>query len=268
MPELPEVETIRRELQTSILHKQIISHKIYLPRAFENPHHLDICGQIVDISRHGKYLLLQIDGKCTLLIHLRMTGKLIYCKDKADILSHQKHIRVVFDFSDGDMLIFSDIRTFGKVEVIPICTDLRKIKNIGIDAISKDFTINYLLDIFHDKKRPIKNLLLDQTLIAGIGNIYAIEILFKAHISPLRLVNTLSAREITLIHKYILAILHDAILHNGTTISDFKRVDDKSGEFQNFLQVYGKDICPVCGANLCKIKQGGRGTRYCPVCQV
>jgi len=268
MPELPEVETIKRGLQSYILNKEINNLQVHHPRAFENPQNLDIYGQITHITRHGKYLLLKIKNKCTLLIHLRMTGKLIYCKDSSDMLAHQKHIRVIFGFVDGDSLIFNDIRTFGKVEVIPVCDDLQKIKNIGVDALSKDFNLGYFTNICHKKKVPIKNLLLDQSLIAGIGNIYAMEILFKAHVSPLRLANTFTPHELSLIHKYTLSILQDAILHNGTTISDFKRIDDKSGEFQNFLQVYGKEVCPVCGAELCKIKQGGRGTRYCEVCQV
>jgi len=265
MPELPEVETIRRELEQTVLHKHIVSTTIYLPRAFENRNGINVKGKITEITRHGKYLMLYIEDCCTLCIHLRMTGKLIYCKNTAE--ANKKHNRVIFHFKGKDCLVFNDIRTFGKVEVLPPHTCLSSVRNIGVDAVSKKLSLLFLIKLCSQKRVPIKNLLLDQTLIAGIGNIYAIEVLFMARISPLRLANTLSGSEISLLYKSIGKILRAAIKHNGTTISDFRRVDDKTGEFQNFLQIYGKTKCPVCHSELCIVRQGGRGTRYCAVCQ-
>jgi len=267
MPELPEVETIRRELIQTVLGKQIVSTTVYLPRAFENQNNLDVRGQITDINRHGKYLLLSIGNCCTLCIHLRMTGKLIYCKSNAEIELNQKHNRVIFHFKGKDCLVFNDIRSFGKVEVLPPHTCLSNVRDIGIDAISGKLSLQFFIKLCSKKKVPIKSLLLDQTQIAGIGNIYAMEILFMARISPLRLASSLNDSELLVLHKSIKKILKSAIKHNGTTISDFRRVDDKTGEFQNFLQVYGKVKCPVCNGDLCITRQGGRGTRYCPVCQ-
>ena len=277
MPELPEVETIRRDLEKQVLNKEIIGTRINLSRSLENPLGYDIKGIIYNISRFGKYLIIEImenssrsNNTCekkqlSLVIHLRMTGKLIYNKISNGF--DEKHVRVVFLFNGGDCLIFSDIRTFGKIEVFPFQIQLEKFKKIGIDALSEKFTLKFLNEACQSKKVPIKNFLLDQAFIAGIGNIYAQEILFEARVSPIRLTNTLNKKEIKQIYKYIKEILLLAITHNGTSISDFRRVDDKTGEFQNFLKVYGKSICCVCKNSLIKIKQSGRTTTYCGICQ-
>ena len=278
MPELPEVETIKRDLVKQVLNKEIVEIKVNLLRAFENPHNLNTNGIISDISRIGKYLVLTIDTvlppphpspltthSYKLLIHLRMTGKLIYHKTSKGY--DEKHVRVVIIFKDGDCLLFHDVRTFGKLEVIPFQASIESIKNLGVDAISDLFTLKYLAKICHSKKTPIKNLLLDQSLIAGIGNIYAQEILFATRISPTRISNTLNKKEIKKIYAFTKEILELAIKHNGTSISDFRRVDDKTGEFQNFLKVYGKKTCCICENDLIKIKQGGRSTTYCEICQ-
>jgi formamidopyrimidine-DNA glycosylase len=267
MPELPEVETIKKDLETTTINKIIISHKIFLERSFYNENNIDINGKITKIRRIGKYLSIIIKDKCMLLIHLRMTGKLIFLNNKNDLLNqNQKHIKVIFYFDDDTLLLFHDVRTFGKIEVLPIKTDINKYKNIGIDALDEAFNEYYFREITV-KNRTIKNLLLDQSLIAGIGNIYAQEILFAAQIDPTRRVNTLNKNENKKILKYTKQILKLAILHNGTSISDFRRVDDKTGEFQNFLKVYGKIICPKCKNKLCKIKQNTRTTTYCRNCQ-
>ena len=264
MPELPEVETIRKDLEKVILSKKISNHKILLKRTFHNEKKIDFYGKIADISRVGKYLVISIEKKCKLLIHLRMTGKLIYI-NKNDVYD-QKHVKVIFYFSGGDAIIFHDVRTFGIIEVLPMSINIQEYKKIGCDALSHDFHENYLKHIC-DRKIPIKNLLLDQSVIAGIGNIYAQEILFMAKISPIRIANTLSVQEIKKIIKHTKKILNLALIHNGTSISDFRRVDDKTGEFQNFLKVYGKAVCPICDNKLIIIKQGGRTTRYCDICQ-
>jgi formamidopyrimidine-DNA glycosylase len=134
--------------------------------------------------------------------------------------------------------------------------------------MSTDFNYKYLSDRCAAKKMPIKNLLLDQSIVAGIGNIYAIEILFATRISPKRPANSLSIAEVQKIYKQTIKTLELAIKHNGTSISDFRRVDDKTGEFQQFLQIYGKAICPICDSKLIRIKQGGRSTVYCGSCQI
>lgn len=265
MPELPEVETIKRDLVEKVINKDICSVKILLPRVYINKENIDLKGRIEKISRVGKYLIFDIEHNCSVIIHLRMTGKLIYSPVQSGF--EEKHIRVIFNFSERDCLIFHDVRTFGKIELIPYKSSVYGIKNIGIDALAKEFTLKKFSEICERKKVPIKNMLLDQTLIAGIGNIYAQEILFEARVSPCKMANLLNKKELKLIHQATINILNLAIKHNGTSISDFRRVDDKTGEFQNFLKVYGKKICPVCGQELFKIKQGGRSTSYCDHCQ-
>jgi len=278
LPELPEVETIKRDLEKQVLNKEIINIRVILDKAFENPHGYDIKGKIIRIYRQGKYLLFDIikqgvilesltssGGLCTLIIHLRMTGKLIYQPFCDDFV--EKHSRVVLVFADRDCLIFNDVRTFGKIEVVPFQTPLDRIKKIGIDVLAKKFDLKYFREVCCAKKIAIKNLLLDQTILAGIGNIYAQEILFAAKVSPQKKANVLSEKEIKKIYKNIHSILSLAIIHNGTSISDYRRIDEKSGEFQNFLKVYGKKNCATCHSSLLKIKQGSRSTTYCAICQ-
>ncbi|MCL2065265.1 MAG: DNA-formamidopyrimidine glycosylase [Candidatus Cloacimonetes bacterium] len=269
MPELPEVETIKRDLEKQVLGKEICDMRILLPRAFENLHNTDVKGIINQISRIGKYLIIKINNLSgidfLIVIHLRMTGKLIYHHSSKGF--DEKHTRVVFLFNDGACLIFNDVRTFGKIEIVPINTRIESLKKIGIDALSEHFTFKLFYDICKSKKTPIKNLLLDQTLIAGIGNIYAQEILFLSKIMPTRPANSLKKKEIKDIYQNTKDILELAIQHNGTSISDFRRVDDKTGDFQNFLKVYGKKNCCICYADLIKIKQAGRSTTFCQSCQ-
>jgi len=267
MPELPEVETIRRDLFAQILNKRIKLIEVFKPKTFRNSVNLKYCGEVINIRRTGKYLFLDIKKKCTLIIHLRMTGKLVYIKQDPLLESiglNPKHISSIIHFDSNERLIFHDPRIFGYLEIVPF---LEPFTQTGIDALAPDFTIDYLNHICSKRKVPVKNLLLDQKLIAGIGNIYAQEILFYAKINPLKLGKNLSAKELKLIHRYTLEILLLAINHNGTSISDFRRIDDKTGDFQNFLQVYQKQICPKCHQQLTRIKQSGRTTTYCANCQ-
>jgi len=293
MPELPEVETIKRDLLETVLNKEIQSVAVLLDRVYLNPDNIAVRGVIENISRVGKYLILDIKDNSTLIIHLRMTGKLVYTASQNVVptsnrlvgtrhatsnpvvpISNRRtemggdHIRVVFNFKTQDSLLFQDIRTFGLIEVLPYKTDIKNVKKIGVDALSPEFTADYLINICQKKTTPIKTLLLDQTLIAGIGNIYVQEILFDARISPVRKSNLLKKQEIKKLWKATIKILNLALKYNGTSISDFRRVDDKQGEFQNFLKVYGKKACPICGNELLKIKQSGRSTSFCGNCQV
>jgi formamidopyrimidine-DNA glycosylase len=268
MPELPEVETICRDLKKSVKSKEIVDIKVSLEKSFINPQGEKICGKISDIRRVGKYILIDIAPKYTLITHLRMTGKLVYQSPAIyPTKKTEKHIRVVFCFSTGDSLYFHDVRTFGQIEVSPYHTDIYRLKNLGVDALEPAMSIDYFQKLCRGKKIPIKQLLLDQNIIAGIGNIYAQEILFSAGVSPLRIANTLCELEIQKTYKSTISILKLAIKYNGTSISDFRRVDDKTGKFQNFLKVYGKKICPICESELIIVRQGGRTGRYCRYCQ-
>ena len=264
MPELPEVETIKQDLQKVVLNQSITKIKVIQNKTFINPKNLDVIGKITKIDRVGKNLIIDIEKQCTLIIQLRMTGKLIYDKKYE---KDSEYCRVVFYLGGKEVLAFYDIRAFGRIEVVPYQKHMERLKSIGIDALSKDFTLELFKKQCNMRKIPIKTMLLDQHIISGIGNIYAMEILFDSKISPLRVANTISDPEIKKLYTSINKILRDAIKHNGTTISDYRRVDDKTGDFQNFLQVYGKTTCPICNNRLTKVKIRGRVTRYCNKCQ-
>jgi len=264
MPELPEVETICRELENKIINNTIIRFEELRDKTFLNPDQLDICSKITSVKRIAKMIVIDLENQNRIAVHLRMTGKLIYPAVDKDV---NKHTRAVFYLKNKKIMLFDDIRTFGKINLLKQSDDLRKIQNFGIDPFSLDFNSEFLINKTKKKTEPIKNLLLDQTVIAGLGNIYVQEILFNTGISPLRKSNEISKTEWDNIVSSTKSILLKAIECNGTTISDFRRVDDKKGEFQNFLKVYGKKNCPVCSNELTLIKQAGRSTRYCPVCQ-
>lgn len=264
MPELPEVETICRELSKTVIGKEIIDFKELREKTFLNKEHLSLISKIISVERIAKMIVINLDNQNRIVVHLRMTGKLIYPAQNDNI---NKHTRAVFALKDNEIMLFDDIRTFGKIHLQRMSDSIQDIQNIGIDPFSNSFNKKYLLNISKNRTVPIKNFLLDQTIIAGLGNIYVQEILFITKISPLRKTNQIKPSEWDAIIKTTQEILTEAIKCNGTTISDFRRVDDKKGEFQNFLKVYGKKSCPICSNELTLIKQSGRSTRYCAHCQ-
>ncbi|MEA2103550.1 MAG: bifunctional DNA-formamidopyrimidine glycosylase/DNA-(apurinic or apyrimidinic site) lyase [Candidatus Cloacimonadota bacterium] len=267
MPELPEVQTIVSGLKSKILNKKIES-LIELRDGTVRFHSVikQVEFGVVDyIHRKGKYIIFETSNDFKLVIHLRMSGKLILAEPFKELPSHT---RAYFVFQDKSKLIFDDVRAFGKIDVYEKNISVPALENLGPDPfVNEDqFTPRYLRSIFKNRKSPIKSVLLNQKVIAGIGNIYACEILFHAGISPLESAKNLSADEIANLHSQIMKVLREAILQNGTTISDYKKIDNKTGNFQNFLMVYQKKQCE-CGAKIIKIKQAGRSTYYCEACQ-
>jgi len=265
MPELPEVQTIVNELQKTITGKKIsqideLRKGTVINRLDESV--LNNTGRIIQIKRNGKYISIDTDRGITLVVHLRMTGKLIYSK-QAELC---RHTRAIVSFSDSSGLLFDDVRTFGKIEIISSDTNLISLKKIGEEPLSKNFDTEKVISKLTNSSSLIKTLLLRQDIIAGLGNIYVNEALFRSKISPLRTGSSLTECETILLLKNIKKVLGEAIRHNGTTISDYRRIDDKAGEFQNFLQVYQKKKC-ICGAEIIRVKQGGRSSFYCPNCQ-
>lgn len=267
MPELPEVQTIVSGLKNKILNKKIVSitemregtirfHTKKKQREF---------GKLTSILRKGKYIILKVSKDIKFVIHLRMTGKLIFDNSAHKLPSHT---RAYFDFEDDSRLIFDDVRAFGKIEVYRKKASVSAIEKLGLDPIGDrtEFTPEYLRCKLKNRKAPIKNLLLNQKLIAGIGNIYACEILFRANILPTVSGRQLTSEQIRKLHLQIIAVLDEAIAKNGTSISDFRNIDNKTGKFQNFLKVYQKKTCD-CGAKITKIQQAGRSTYYCEECQ-
>ena len=286
MPELPEVETIKNGLNFKILNKNIVKIKIKIPRLVRNSveefNKQLLNSSIKKVLRRGKLMIFVINENLFLIIHLKMTGQLVYKKnntvlagghsDRNDIFVPafpNKYSHIHFIFEDQSKLFFNDLRQFGYLEVI----DKKKLDIImlkfGIEPLGDDFTLLILNNIVENKKRNIKALLLDQSIIAGIGNIYADEILFSSKISPLRQSNTLNKNEIKKLYFNIKFILKEAIRLKGTTFSNYVDEEGNKGGFIEFLKVYQreKQKCLECGDIIKKIKVASRGTRFCPNCQ-
>ena len=265
MPELPEVQTIVNGLNKKIINKKILSLNETRKGTIQNfiGKNISEIGVISSIKRRGKYIIMETSNNYKLIIHLRMTGKLIYERSPVKISSHE---RANLMFEDETKLIFNDVRAFGKIQIYEKDDKVESLEKLGLEPFSKDFNEKYLKKKFINRKSPIKNLLLNQRIISGLGNIYANEILYRARISPLKKGNKLSLKKLKTIVEQTKIVLKEAIKHNGTTISDYRSVENKTGEFQNLLKVYGKKTCE-CGTDILRIKQAGRSTYYCLVCQ-
>ena len=280
MPELPEVQTIISDLVKKILHKKIIKVEVRLKKITKNNIKVLVGKSFVDILRRGKYIFIKINNGKYLAIHLRMTGQLIYQKNKEIVAgghSEQKndfdlpakHTHVSISFSDKSKLYYNDQRQFGYLEII----DQKKFdeysERIGIEPLSKEFNLEYLKEILKNKKRNVKAFLLDQKYIAGIGNIYADEVLFSAGVRPDRNTSTLKKREIEKILSAIKIILKKAIDNRGTTFNNYVDADGNKGKFIKLLKVYNREgqQCVKCKNIIIKTKIASRGTRYCNKCQ-
>lgn len=259
MPELPEVEVLRREL-LPLLEGKEITRVVIRDSRIVLPERRIVKETIVGVERWGKYLLLVFqEGDC-LAFHLGMTGQLLVGERS---IPH-KHERVRFGLSSGEYLLFDDPRKFGKVLHFEEKEGLTA--SLGIDPFSPAYTFENFEVLCQGKKR-LKDFLLDQRKVCGIGNIYASEILFRACLHPERRLSTLSEEEKRRLFETILQVLEEATEHKGTTIRDFRRSSGEEGNFQNFLLVYGKTKCPRCGGDICRIVIASRSTYFCPRCQ-
>lgn len=286
MPELPEVETIRRDLARQILGKKIAGLEIKktksiktTPRVFRR---ILIGSKIRKIERRGKLMIFTLDRSDNfLLIHLKMTGQLIYQSGKNIIAGGHnfpkiteklpnKQARVIINFSNHSKLFFNDLRRFGYMQIVSKKEKERKEQEFGLEPLDPKFTLENFAVAIKDKKKSIKTVLMDQKVIAGIGNIYADEICFAAAIKPTRRVRSLRKIEIAKLHQSIKKVLTKAIKMRGTTFSDYRDASGKIGNFSNYLNVYdqkGKK-CRRCKKGIItKIKANGRGTHFCPICQ-
>ena len=271
MPELPEVETVVRELREEICGDTITSVEIFRSNpivqgdldAFQE----QLSGRkFLDVTRRAKYLIFHLEPKRYLVAHLRMTGKFIV----SDPLPEPtKYNRIWFHLKSGRLMIFDDIRCFGTLEVYDDLDDSKSLLKLGIEPLSNAINPSFFSKRLASSKREIKSVLLDQKIVAGLGNIYVSEILFHARIHPQRSAGSIKKKEWSMLIKYTKFILKEAIKNNGTTISDFRRVDDKTGTFQQFLKVYDKKEKPgtECGVPIKRIVQQQRSTFFCPECQ-
>jgi formamidopyrimidine-DNA glycosylase len=272
MPELPEVETIVRGLNAFIPGKTIrtveVRHKkiAVFHGVKEFRHRLE--GQtLIGVERKGKFFHFHFKSGDSLVVHLRMTGKFIVHL-RGSVPDH-KHIRLVFHMKGGSALLYNDLRIFGSFHIYHKGSEISEFAGIGRDPIKENIDAGWFIGFCRTRSVPIKVLLLNQKVICGIGNIYACEALFRARLSPLLPARGLSPHQARDLLKSIRSLLLLAIRYNGTSVSDFRDVDDQSGGFQRLLKVYGREDepCPKCKSNIKRIKQAQRSTFYCPKCQ-
>jgi formamidopyrimidine-DNA glycosylase len=267
MPELPEVETIRGDLEKDLIGLKIKDVKINVPKVIKDPapeiFKKEIIGkEFKQILRRGKNLVIVLSAGKYLLIHLKMTGQLIYGPQ-------QPQARVCFILSDGNFLNFNDIRLFGSIRLVDDWEKAKGIAGLGPEPLEQKFTVQAFKEILARKKTKIKPLLMDQSFIAGIGNIYAQEALFRSGIHPQRPASSLKKEEIEILFTEIQEVLKEAIKYRGSSIDDYVDAKGKKGGFGERLQVYGLDgkSCYKCNTVINKIDLGGRGTCFCPKCQ-
>ena len=272
MPEKPEVITVARSLDAKIVGKKIVDCHVFWNRIIAAPSSLEFQKKVVEqvvhsISTRGKFLVLELDDY-SLLIHLRMEGKFLF-REKDDPIGKHEHVEFLLD--DGTSFRYHDVRKFGKMYLIPM-EDTYRVKplsELGYEYNDNRLTQKYLYDKIHNKNLPIKTVLLDQSIIAGIGNIYDNEILFLSKIKPDKKACKLSLKDCQRIIDSSQIVLTKAIALGGTTIRSFTSSEGVHGLFQNELMVHGKngEPCPECGEIILKSQIGGRGTYYCPKCQ-
>ena len=287
MPELPEVETVRRGLSDLIIGKVIAAEQHDTPKGFPNAPGdvaLFLVGAtITAVRRRAKVLLVDLSTEYTLVIHLKMTGQLVYRGERVFGAGHpnesligmlpDRSTRVTITFTDGSHLYFNDQRKFGWMRLMPTLEvpNIDFMKKVGPEPLEADFTAQEFTTRFSRRsKTSIKAALLDQTVVAGVGNIYADESLWGAKIHPKRLVGTVSDDEFTSLYTELRAVMNLAIEKDGSTDKNYVNAEGKRGSYMDFARVFRREgqSCPRCHAEIIKFKAAGRGTHVCPVCQV
>jgi formamidopyrimidine-DNA glycosylase len=273
MPELPEVETIRRQLAPALEGRRIERVDVRDPRWCEPapPEAVDdaLRGRRIErVGRRGKYLVVSVEGDIHLAMHLRMTGNLLLVAPEDE---EPGHLRVVFHLDDGRRLLFVDVRRFGTGDVLLGSDALAEFfaSRLGVEPLSPDFTAEALRAMSRGRRQPVKAFLLTQERVAGVGNIYADEALFRARIHPLRPVGTLRRPQIEALRDAVVATLEAGIDAKGASIDDYRHVDGAEGSFQDRFLVHTREgePCPRCGTQIQKLRAAGRGTYVCPNCQ-
>jgi formamidopyrimidine-DNA glycosylase len=278
MPELPEVETIRRELEREVVGKKIKAVEVTGTRSIRRQTPEEFASKLEGVKiagaqRKGKYLLLPLDNADVLVIHLRMSGQLLRAAPKDPV---DPHTHVTISFTQGGQLRFVDPRTFGEMFLATpdeITNEVEELSTLGVDPVETPMSWVDFGHLLRSKRMKLKTFLTDQSMVAGIGNIYADEILFDSGLRYDRDTDSLTTQEIRRLYRSLVEILHEAIKYGGSTLSDRQYVDlnGKPGEYQQHHQVYDreKQPCRRCRRHdIVKSKFGGRSTFYCEVCQV
>lgn len=271
MPELPEVETIAQDLSSKLKGLQIKSVRIIYPPILRNEELSlisDLKGRkVIGVRRRGKMLLIDFERNLSLLIHLKMTGQLLFYPREEPL---DKHTHFILSFKDkNNELRFRDVRKFGFISCLRSFDVSRadELKDLGPEPLEIDFP--YFKKLFHGRKARLKSLLLNQNFIAGIGNIYADEVLFLAKLHPLTPASHLSDDDLKRLLKAMRNVLRKAIIHKGSSIRTFTNAEGKRGNFQDYHQVYGREslFCFICREKIKRLRLGGRSSFFCPRCQ-
>ena len=276
MPELPEIETVKLGIEKTVLGSAIISTKIFrrdlrFPIK-ENFEKLILKKRVLGVGRRSKYLLFFLNNKTTIVLHLGMSGRINLSTESKNKYKPKKHDHLIISFDNQFLLIYNDPRRFGFIEIIEgDYADYQRFKYIGIEPLSKKFDEQHLWSKIKNSSRSLKNILMDQKVVAGLGNIYVSEALWDCRIKPTRIGKKMSLIECERLVASIKKVLNKAIKFGGTTLKDFRQVGGEVGYFQNKLQVYGKEgqACfrGKCKGAVGKIIISGRSTFYCATCQ-
>jgi len=271
MPELPEVETIKRGLNDFLPGLMIQEMEVIFPGVIKNESpenfRLRLLGdRFLCVDRRGKYLLIYMASDQVIVIHLRMTGNLYHTNPERP---REKHLHLVVHLDNNEELRFADQRKFGEIYLIiaPQLSSFPPIRKLGVEPLSSAFTVALLENMLKSSKKPIKQFLLDQQKIAGIGNIYADEALFLARVLPDRKASSLTSGETRKLRRAIRVVLSRSIEAQGRTFSNYRNAEGEAGDYQPLIHDENKKICPVCGGLIERSKISHRGTYYCPRCQ-
>jgi len=287
MPELPEVETVRRGLSRLIIGKTIVTAENDTPKSFPNTatdvQEFLIQSSVTVVRRRAKVLLIDLDTAYTLVIHLKMTGQLVYVGSERFGAGHpneslvaelpDRSTRVTLVFNDGSKLFFNDQRKFGwmKLFLTLEVPNINFMQRVGPEPLEDDFTPEQFAQRFTRRARTtIKAALLDQTVVAGVGNIYADESLWGAKIHPKRLVASVTRDEFHTLYHELRAVMNMAIEKGGSTDKNYVNAEGKRGSYLDFARVFRREgkACPRCGTEIIKFRTAGRGTHVCPICQI
>ncbi|RLJ98036.1 bifunctional DNA-formamidopyrimidine glycosylase/DNA-(apurinic or apyrimidinic site) lyase [Ruegeria conchae] len=282
MPELPEVETVRRGLSPAmegVVIKRADVNRPDLRWPFPERMAERLTGQRVDrLRRRSKYILADLNSGETLLIHLGMSGRMTVSGDPLGQFAHkhpmpEKHDHVVFHMANGTRITFNDPRRFGAMDLLPTATaeDHKLLSVLGPEPLGNDFHEQHLIEAFKGKNSPVKSALLDQGIVAGLGNIYVCEALYRGKVSPRRKAGQISASRVGALVPIIRQVLQDAIEAGGSSLRDFRQADGELGYFQHSFDVYGREGRPCrtkgCSGEIKRITQSGRSSFYCAQCQ-
>lgn len=286
MPELPEVETVRRGLMSLIVSRKVKAVEHDTPKGFPNAaadvSEFLIGAKITDVRRRAKVLMIDLSTDYTLVIHLKMTGQMVFRGEAVFGAGHpneslvgelpDRSTRVTFTFDDGSHLYFNDQRKFGWIRLMPTLEvpNIDFMKKVGPEPLEAEFTAQQFAERFKRRARTsIKAALLDQTGVAGVGNIYADESLWGAKIHPQRLVGTITEEEFTRLFTELRSVMNTAIEKGGSTDKNYVNAEGKRGSYLSFARVFRREgkPCPRCGTTIIKFKAAGRGTHICPHCQ-